>query len=80
MDQKTESDNHKIRKQLRAIRKKNPIMTTRDSLNTAIRKIANLAEFMDDKWIEFVANYLKANADDVYDAYQCHLGEEEDSE
>jgi hypothetical protein len=39
------------------------------NIDTAIGKIAKMAEFMDDKTIAFLANYLKANIDDIKDAW-----------
>jgi hypothetical protein len=39
------------------------------TLDTAINKIAKMAEFLDDKTVAFLANYLKANIDDLKDAY-----------
>jgi hypothetical protein len=44
--------------------------TKRDKIDTGINKIAKLAEWMDDTTIVFLANYLKANIDDIKDAYQ----------
>jgi hypothetical protein len=39
-------------------------------LDRAVEKIEKLAEFMDDKSIAFLANYLKANIDDIKDTYE----------
>jgi hypothetical protein len=40
------------------------------SIVNAIEKVAKLATFLDNKEMEFLANYLKANIDEVQEAYK----------